>query len=109
MHVDAGREKGVSGLGCLFFQFRSSVLFLFFRGCPRVWPCCSPLVAVSLLFVPSVRLGARAPLECTSSGWQWRPQTILINRVVSTPRCDLYLFGSLSQIRVAITCHEVFL
>jgi len=33
---------------------RSSPLFLFFRVCPRVWSCCSPLVAVSLLFVPSV-------------------------------------------------------
>ena len=40
------------GSGCLFFKFRSSVLF--FRVCPRVWSCCSSLVAASLLFVPSV-------------------------------------------------------
>jgi hypothetical protein len=47
--------KGASGRCCLP-QFRSSVLVLslFFRGCPRVWSCCSPLVAVSLLVVPSV-------------------------------------------------------
>jgi hypothetical protein len=66
-HVDAGREKGVSGLGVS----SSSSVFLLSSCFSAFVRACGLVVLPSLLFpvLCSIGLGARAPLECTSSGW----------------------------------------
>jgi hypothetical protein len=86
-------EKGASGRCCLP-QFRSSVLVLclFFRGCPRVWSCCSPLVAVSLLVVPSVVAHVH-PWNVLLLVDMASTNDLIINRVGSLPRCETYLFS----------------
>ena len=69
-HVDAGREKGVSGPGCLFFKFRSSVLFLFsavVRACGlvvlpvSVWMSCRSLLQTRVSQWTSIKCSYRCP------------------------------------------------